>query len=285
MQKIFRRKSSRPQDELKELGINLQAEIGSGTYATVYKGVLFREDESAGENVAVKVINLKTAPKSFTDKFLAREIAAAQTVNHCHVIKFEFVEEGRDHIYFVTELARTDLLEYLRLKGALRETLVRRLFYELASGINYLHQLGIVHRDIKCENCLISNNGTLKVADFGFARSVDENELCTTYCGSTVYAAPEILSASAPYDPFLADTWSCGIVLYIMFTAKMPFSRENLNYFLRLKRVEVPRISNTVSEIGIKLLHGILLFNPEQRYRLNKIAEKKHEWYTSNALN
>ena len=82
------------------------------------------------------------------------------------------------------------------------------------------------------ENCLISNNGTLKVADFGFARSVDENELCTTYCGSTVYAAPEILSASAPYDPFLADTWSCGIVLYIMFTAKMPFSRENLNYFL-----------------------------------------------------
>ena len=148
------------------------------------------------------------------------------------------------------------------------------------------------------ENCLISNNGTLKVADFGFARSVDENELCTTYCGSTVYAAPEILSASAPYDPFLADTWSCGIVLYIMFTAKMPFSRENLNYFLRIKRVEgmthsrimtssyfsVPRISNTVSEIGIKLLHGILLFNPEQRYRLNKIAEKKHEWYTNNAL-
>lgn len=267
---------------MKELGINLVAEIGSGTYATVYKGV-FQRGESL-QNVAVKVINIKTAPKSFTDKFLAREIAAAQTVDHSHVIKFNMVEEGKDHYYFVTELARTDLLEYLRLKGALRETLVRRLFYELSSGISYLHDLNIVHRDIKCENCLISMNGTLKVADFGFARSVGDNELCSTYCGSTVYAAPEILAAKEPYDPFLADTWSCGVVLYIMFTAKMPFSRENLNLFLKTKRVEVPRISNTVSEIGVKLLHGLLLFNPEQRYRLNKIAEKKHEWFTNTAL-
>ena len=64
--------------------------------------------------------------------------------------------------YIITELARFDLLQYLRLKGGLRETLARRIFYELISGINHLHQNGLVHRDIKCENLLISTDGTVK---------------------------------------------------------------------------------------------------------------------------
>ena len=64
--------------------------------------------------------------------------------------------------YIITELARFDLLQYLRLKGGLRETLARRIFYELISGINHLHQNGLVHRDIKCENMLISADGTVK---------------------------------------------------------------------------------------------------------------------------
>ena len=103
------------------------------------------------------------------------------------------------------------------------------------------------------ENCLIGFDGVLKLCDFGFARTLDEGELSRTFCGSTVYAAPEVLSASEDYNPYFSDVWSCGIVLYAMFTAQvdivtisqklepifqMPFGRDLLNKFVKQGIVE-----------------------------------------------
>ena len=82
------------------------------------------------------------------------------------------------------------------LLGALRESLCRRLFHELASGLSYMHENDFVHRDIKCENLLITADGILKIADFGFAREFGVDDLSTTYCGSTAYTAPEVLLGS-----------------------------------------------------------------------------------------
>ena len=155
-------------------------------------------------------------------------------------------------IYIITELARTDLLDYIRFNGALRETLCRRLFFDLASGVEYMHSINLVHRDIKwyqarpknignlffSENCLIGYDGILKLGDFGFARSMEQDALSSTFCGSTIYAAPEILIAGGAYDPRWVDSWSCGIVLYAMLTAKMPFSRNVLTKFVKYRYVE-----------------------------------------------
>ena len=88
------------------------------------------------------------------------------------------------------------------------------------------------------ENCLIGYNGILKLGDFGFARSMEQDSLSSTFCGSTVYAAPEILIAGGAYDPRWVDSWSCGIVLYAMLTAKMPFSRNVLTKFVKYRYVE-----------------------------------------------
>ena len=79
----------------------------------------------------------------------------------------------------------------------------------------------------------------LKVTDFGFARDVGIGDsLSETFCGSTVYAAPEILTATEWYDPRWADTWSCGVVLFAMLTAKMPFAREQLAKFVKFQYVD-----------------------------------------------
>ena len=108
-------------------------------------------------------------------------------------------------------------------------------------------QSKMIFQRILSENCLIGYDGLLKLGDFGFARSIDDDELSRTYCGSTVYAAPEILTAKNPYDPRYADVWSCGIVLYAMLTAKMPFGRDLLNKIVKLRIVEGNCISHNLS--------------------------------------
>merc|ERR1711917_849 len=96
-----------------------------------------------------------------------------------------------------------------------------RYFYNLITGLNYLHSIQIAHRDIKCENCLIGMDGTLKLGDFGLARKVKNGELSKTFCGSSDYAAPELFR-QREYDPFPADIWSCGIALFVMLSAELP---------------------------------------------------------------
>ena len=100
-----------------------------------------------------------------------------------------------------------------------------------------MHDNELVHRDIKCENLLITTEGTLKVADFGFARNFTIDDLSQTFCGSTAYTAPEVLTASGGYNAFLSDTWSCGIILFILLTGSMPFNKSNLHGIIKTKRV------------------------------------------------
>ena len=77
----------------------------------------------------------------------------------------------------------------------------------------------------------------LKLGDFGFARSIG-NELSQTFCGSTLYAAPEVLTSKLDYNPRYSDVWSCGIVLFAMFTAKLPFGRDKLNMIVKLHIID-----------------------------------------------
>jgi len=277
---------STPENDLKSIGYSLGCEIGNGTYAKVYRGVKRRGSREEAENVAIKVINLKTSQTAFVEKFLPRELDVARVLEHKNIIKIILIYEGKytHNVYMISELAQRDLLDYIQIKGPIRETLVRRLFHDLASGLEYMHSLNIVHRDIKCENCFISFDGVLKLGDFGFARTMGGDELSQTFCGSTVYAAPEILASSEPYNAFYSDVWSCGIILYAMFTAKLPFNREKLIHFFENQVVEVPQLTKKISDMATRLIRGILLFNPTDRLKLKVITEKKHEWYSPNAI-
>jgi serine/threonine protein kinase len=285
------------ENDLSKIGYSISTEIGRGTYGSVYGGWRdktsstsklggFDDTVSKGTLVAVKVIDRLSSPPALLNKFLPRELEVCKKLDHRNIIKTFLIHDAGHSIFIITELARSDLLDYIQLNGALRETLCRRLFYDLASGVEYMHSINLVHRDIKSENCLIGHDGVLKLADFGFARDVGIGDsLSDTFCGSTVYAAPEILTATDWYDPRWADAWSCGVVLYAMLTAKMPYAREQLAKFVKFQYVDAPVLPSHISDMAISVVQGILLFNPDKRLKLTAITKKKHDWYSVNALN
>lgn len=120
--------------------------------------------------------------------------------------------------------ANGDMFSYLR-KKTLTESQIRWWFGQILHGFLYMHGMGVVHRDIKCENILLTGNMNVRITDFGFARFVGtgRNPAASTVCGTMAYTAPEILANAQPYDPVLADTWAVGVVLFMMCNNVAPF--------------------------------------------------------------
>jgi testis-specific serine kinase len=175
-----------------------------------------------------------------------------------------------------------DLLDYVKNFGYIKEPQANLWFYQLASAIKYLHSLNIAHRDLKCENILISKHLNLKIADFGFSRDfIDKNgdELySSTFCGSAAYASPEVVGGT-PYHPDKADIWAMGIVLFIILHGSMPFNDSNLT---RLREDQNARRISYNAEVHKKLsldcqevLHKCLTPNPKDRPSIDAVLKMK----------
>lgn len=116
---------------------------------------------------------------------------------------------------------------YLR-KSTLTEPQIRIWILQILWAFRYMQALGVVHRDLKCENILLTSNYNLRIADFGFARFVDitRNPSVSTVCGTMAYSPPEVLSATRPYNPMAADVWAIGVVLFMMANNVVPFRNK-----------------------------------------------------------
>lgn len=114
------------------------------------------------------------------------------------------------------------MFDYIVSKRKLTELEACKFFQQIISGVDYLHQLGIVHRDMKPENLLLDHNGQIKLVDFGLSNTFKDNETLTTACGSPCYAAPEMISGD-PYHGAKVDIWSCGVILFAMVCGYLPF--------------------------------------------------------------
>lgn len=137
-----------------------------------------------------------------------------------------------DYIFYIMKIDfpfSGDLLQYIVDKRLINDNQTRIWFRQIALAVQYLHTMDIVHRDIKCENILISKNFTVKLADFSFSKFIKRSKRlnCNTYCCSVPYAPPELLSLR-PYDGKSSDVWSLGVVLYIMIYKKMPFNKHDI---------------------------------------------------------
>ncbi|XP_015446148.1 testis-specific serine/threonine-protein kinase 4 isoform X2 [Pteropus alecto] len=184
-----------------------------------------------------------------------------KVLRHKYLINFYQAIETTSRVYIILELAQGgDVLEWIQRYGACSEPLAGKWFSQMTLGIAYLHSKGIVHRDLKLENLLLDKRENVKISDFGFAKMVPSSQavqsspsyrqvncfthLSQTYCGSFAYACPEIL-LGLPYNPFLSDTWSMGVILYTLVVARLPFDDTNLKKLLRETQKEVTFPSNS----------------------------------------
>lgn len=188
-------------------------------------------DETRHSILACKVIDTAQAPRDYLTKFLPRELDVLIRINHPHIIHVSHIFQRRAKYFVFLRFAENgDLLDFLSQHGAVPENQSRLWMRQILSGIQYIHSMDVAHRDLKCENILITTNYNVKITDFGFARNVkqrDREVLSETYCGSLSYAAPEVLKG-IPYLPKLADMWSIGIIMYTMLNKALPFNETSV---------------------------------------------------------
>lgn len=259
-------------------GYTLGTIIGMGSYATVK----LAQSERHSCEVAIKIISKMQAPSDYLKKFLPREVEVVKGLKHPNLIKFLQAIETTHRVYIIMEYAeRGSLLDVIRKEGYIDEARARKWFGQLVDAINYCHERGVVHRDIKCENLLLNSEYNIKLSDFGFARTHNvryrtrqgyDASLSETFCGSYAYASPEILKG-VPYCPLLSDVWSMGVVLFAMVFGRLPFDDTKYSQLLKQvqKNVEFPKDPQVSTDC--KALICRILAPVRSRVRIKQIKE------------
>ncbi|KAI0336992.1 Pkinase-domain-containing protein [Trametopsis cervina] len=252
--------------------------IGEGTYGKVRMGT----HRLTGARVAIKQI-----PKGMSAS-LTREIHHHRQLHHPHVTQLFEVIATENNIWLVTELCSGgELFDYLAEKGRLSEEETRIFFGQLCLAVAYVHEKGIVHRDLKLENVLLDERCRVKLGDFGFTREFERGVLLETFCGTTGYASPEMLLSQKYLGPgtlqqhllIQVDVWSLGVILYTLLTGMLPFDDDDES-IMRAKVIrgefEDPE---WLSDDARDLLRNVLQVEPTKRFTIEQILS--HSWFTS----
>ncbi|KAK6639263.1 hypothetical protein RUM43_007535 [Polyplax serrata] len=257
-------------------GYRVLKKLGGGSYAMVYLTELYNETdrEKPVERLACKIIDIRFVPDEFVDKFLPRELKILRQLRHPHIIHIHSIYKKNSRY-----AERGDLLDYILRRGPIPEGQSRIWTKQVALALQYMHELEIAHRDLKCENILITSNFNVKLADFGFSRCVVNNKglrmLSETYCGSTAYSAPEILKG-IPYNPKVSDIWSLGVLIYVMLNKAMPFEETNVKklYERQIKKnwKFKAKVESVLSDQVKNLLENILEPNVHKRYTISEVV-------------
>ena len=247
--------------------------IGEGGMATVYEGV----HQTLGRKVAIKVLHphLSSAPKN-RERF-AREARTIERLEHNAILRiFDYSGADADLSYIVTELIEGETLKELTERvGLLPSELVGLVGLEIAQGLAYAHDAGVIHRDIKPENIMIRADGAVKVMDFGIARFLEESAITMTgsLIGSPAYMSPEQVLERTPDTR--SDLFSLGALLFKLLTGQLAFPGSNPS--VTLKKViegDHPRVLDLAPSADADLADLIeQLLSPDPAHRPSTAQE------------
>lgn len=243
--------------------------IGTGGVATVYSA----HDNTLNRTVAVKVVNDELAANAAFDAALIGEAKAVSSLTHPNIVAVldagedSYLDEtGTAHQRAFIVMEKVEGLELSRLtaRGALKVSEAVRVTTELLSALNYAHNSGIIHRDVKPGNIMITREGQVKVLDFGIARAVadtfDDLEQTTAILGTAAYFSPE--QARGEQVDTRTDVYAAGVVLYEMLTGRPPFAGDTAvavaHQHLHAQPTPPSHLNNKVpTEIDAVVLHAL----------------------------
>ncbi|CAM9445170.1 unnamed protein product, partial [Chrysoparadoxa australica] len=196
--------------------------MGEGSFAKVR----IAWHKLTGQQVAVKTYERRKVHSTSQWNRVQHEVKLMERLNHPRIARlFESVESSK-RIHIVMEYASGgNLCSFVKRKKRLDEREAHRLLLQVLEAVKYMHELGVVHRDIKLENVLLDENQDVKLVDFGFS-AYSKGRRLRVFCGTPSYMAPEIIRREE-YDGPPADIWSLGVLLYACCVGCFPFSGAN----------------------------------------------------------
>ncbi len=255
-------------------------EIGEGKFGLVKLGIHFKTKE----RVAIKIINKESMEISDLE-LVKNEIDIMKLCRHPNVVRLLDHFENSEYIFLVMEyLSGGDLGNYLqKRKFKFSETQAADIMFQIANGLNYLHSYGVLHRDLKPDNIMISYEGEkpiIKIMDFGLSKIMTPQEKVSDGFGTLSFVAPEVL-VRQPYNKQI-DIWSMGIILYYMLTGALPFDDDDDNEEKIAKMIvfgDVPfpdKLFKDKSKELIDIIQQCLVKNPEKRIQVSEYIQ--HGW-------
>jgi tRNA A-37 threonylcarbamoyl transferase component Bud32 len=252
--------------------------IGKGHYGVVYMG----HDPRSDAKVAVKVIEKEKIRQMGLKNYM--ELQILKICKHEHIVKLIDYFENFENLYLVLEYYPGGNLYSLFNRGdlSLNEKQIKMIMLQLAKGIKYLSERGIIHRDIKLDNILLDSFSQIKIVDFGLAVILSPEEKSYEEFGTLTYVAPEILQKRG-YNKEV-DIWSLGIVLFYLLVGKLPFTdpandKNNIAVKISKREINLPKnVVNNINPLAMDLIKRCL---SEQSVRISIENFIIHPWFAN----
>ncbi|CAH0474980.1 unnamed protein product [Peronospora belbahrii] len=260
-------------DHVRLVGTHYQlgVEIGRGGFGVVYGALDLRN----GRSVAIKQVSLRDIDK---DELLSieTEISLLRKLKHENIVKYHDTIKTQGHLYIVLEyMENGSLAQFIKKFGSLSETLVAMYITQVLRGLAYLHEQGVLHRDVKGANILTTKDGLVKLADFGVAIKLNETQKANSVVGSPYWMAPEVIEMAGWSSA--SDIWSVGCTIIELLTTKPPyFDLAPMAALFRIVQEDHPPLPQRMSPA----LHDFIMkcFMKEPRLRASADELLAHPW-------
>ncbi|MGI9036263.1 MAG: serine/threonine protein kinase [Pyrinomonadaceae bacterium] len=239
--------------------------IGAGGMGEVYKGV----HAKLGRTAAIKVLNKMSPDSSLTTRFF-NEARVQSSIYHPNIAMLYDFQEIGDRLFIFMELVDGESLEEMIKRRAFAVEDALKTFQAICEAVAFIHQRGIIHRDIKSQNIKLTSGGVVKLLDFGIAKDAASQNLTRVggVIGTPRYLAPEQLDGQSASQQ--TDIWALGVLLYEMLTGKEPFESDSIAMlYLQINeaRFEKPeKLNSAISPRVSQIVTRCLTVNKAERY-------------------